>query len=283
MLKLKDVRRRFDRAAAHFGEADFVHRASFSALTERLAPVLINPSRILDLGAASGRGSRSLAKAFRKSRVISFDVSGRMLQAARKEKPLLSKLTELQGDATQIPLQTGCIDLVFANMLLPWIFDLPTCFSEIARVLKKGGVFAFATLGPDSLAELRNAWSGDDEHDHVNYFPDMHDVGDALLRAGLANPVLDVDRLTVTYRDSDSLYRDLTTSGARNSLVNRRKSLTGRKRFTQMEQAIFAGIPSSHLSLSLELVCGHAWGTGPLSAPGEFLVEPATIGRRRAD
>lgn len=279
-LNPKDVRRRFDRAVLRFDEADFVHRATFAGLTERLAPVVISPSRILDLGAATGRGSRELAKTFRKSRVISYDWSGGMLRIARKKKPLLSKLAELQGDAMHLPLQTGSIDLVFANLLLPWIGDLPACVREIARVLKKGGVFAFATLGPDSLLELRSAWSADDAYDHVNSFPDMHDVGDALVKGGLADPVLDVDRLAVTYRDTSALYRDLTASGARNSLVNRRKTLTGKRRFDAVSRKLATGTEGGQVSLTLELVYGHAWGTGPRSRTGEYLVEPGEITRR---
>lgn len=277
-LKLKDVRRRFDRAAEHFDAADFVHRSSFSGLIERLSPVKIEPTQILDLGAATGAGSRQLAKTFRKSRVISYDVSGAMLQIAKRKKPFLSKLTELQGNAKQLPLRTGSIDLVFANLLLPWIIDLPACFAEIARVLKQGGVFAFATLGPDSLSELRKAWADDGKH--VNHFPDMHDVGDALMGTGLIDPVLDVEYLTITYRDKDSLYRDLTASGARNSLQQRRKTLTGKDRFRQMEEALMAAFRDGHLPLNLELVYGHAWGTGPRPPQGEYRLDPAAITRR---
>lgn len=279
-LRLRDVRRRFDRAAGRFGEANFVHDACFAGLLERLEPVTLAPSRILDLGAATGRGSRQLAKTYRKSRVVSFDVSGNMLKIAKKRKPLFSGLTELQGNAMQIPLQTGSIDLVFANLLLPWIDDLPVCLTEINRVLKKGGVFAFATLGPDSLLELRRAWSSADDGRHVNDFPDMHDVGDALVRAGLADPILDVDYLSVTYRDSGSLYRDLTASGARNSLVERRQTLTGKNRFRNMEQALRQGRGDGYLLLKLELVYGHAWGTGPRPKAGEYLLDPASITRR---
>jgi len=282
-LKLNDIRRRFDRAALQFDAVDFVHRASFEGLSERLSPVVISPSQILDLGAATGRGSRELAKLYKRSRVLSFDLSGGMLRVARKKKPFLSKLAELQGDAMQIPLQTGSVDLVVANLLLPWVSDLPGCLAEIGRVLRKGGLFAFSTLGPDSLLELRNAWSVDEAHDHVNVFPDMHDVGDALLGAGLADPVLDVDHLAVTYRDSDSLYRDLTAAGARNSLGNRRRTLTGKARFGEMERALAAGFRGGQLPLSLELVYGHAWGTGPRPEPGEYRLDAAAITRRHPE
>lgn len=281
-LKLADVRRRFDRAAAHFDDADFVQRASFDGLVERLQPVRIKPQRILDVGAATGRGSRQLAKLYRGSRVISLDVSARMLQLARKRKSFLSRQTELQADFMQLPLRTGSVDLVFANLVLPWVADLPTCLLEVGRVLRPGGVFAFTALGPDSLGDIRSAWAAIDDLGHVNHFPDMHDIGDALVRAGLADPVLDVDPLIVTYPNLAALYRDLTNTGARNSLSGRRKTLTGSSRFRAMEATLQRGFRDGQLPVKLELVYGHAWGSGPRPTPGEYRVDPGSIARRRS-
>jgi len=244
----------------------------------RLSAVVMTPSCILDLGAASGHGSRQIAKMFKKSRVISFDASGEMLRIAKRRKRFFSRLTELQGDARHIPLRAGSADLIVANLLLPWVDDLHACLSEISRVLSKGGVFAFATLCPDSLAELREAWAAVDHGAHVNIFPDMHDVGDALLKAGLADPVLDADYVTVTYRDSASLYQDLTASGARNNLIARRQTLTGKNRFGRMEDQLGSREKDGHLPITLELVYGHAWGAGPMT--GEILLDPASITRR---
>jgi len=280
-LVVHDVRRRFDRAARNFDGADFVHRHTFDGLIQRLSPVVIKPARILDLGCATGTGSHRLARQYRRARVISFDASGGMLEIARKNRSRLSKRTELQGDACRIPLQDGCVDLVFSNLLLPWVGDLPSCFAEVRRVLRKDGVFAFATLGPESLDEIRAAWLPLDQDWHANAYPDMHDIGDALVRAGLREPVLDVDYLQVTYRDTDSLYQDLTNSGARNSLQNRRKTLTGKQRFRQMEENLVSRVENGALSFNLELVYGHAWGDVPQLPAGEFRLDPATISRRR--
>lgn len=280
-LVVQDVRRRFDRAARNFDAADFVHRHTFDGLTQRLSPVVIKPSRILDLGCATGTGSSGLAKQYRRARVISLDASGGMLEIARKKRSRLSKLTELQGDACRIPLQDGCVDLVFSNLLLPWVPDLPACLAEVRRVLRKDGVFAFATLGPESLDEIRAAWLPLDQDWHANAYPDMHDIGDALVRAGLREPVLDVDYLQVTYRDTDSLYQDLTNSGARNSLQNRRRTLTGKQRFRQMEENLVSRVENGTFSFNLELIYGHAWGNGPQLPAGEFRLDPTTISRRR--
>ncbi len=183
--------------------------------------------------------------------------------------------------ATGIPLQDGCIDLVFSNLLLPWIGDLQAVFAEVARVLRKGGLLAFSTLGPDSLTELREAWASVDEHEHVNSFADMHDVGDGLVRAGLRDPVLDTDFLKVSYRDTESLFRDLTLLGARNCLAGRARTLTGKQRFQDMENRLRNRFKGGILELKLELVYGHAWGGGPLQPAGEYVVDAAQIGRRQ--
>ncbi len=274
-LRAKDVRRRFDQAAANFDEANFVHRTTFDGLIDRMTPLVITPSVILDLGSATGTGSRMLAKQYRKARVLGLDRSGPMLRAAKGGRSRFSRIREVQGNATRLPLQTGSADLVFSNMLLPWIDDIPACFAEVGRVLRKGGVFAFATVGPDSLRNLREAWGESDDTDHVCRFADMHDVGDALVGSGLAEPVLDVDRLTVTYRDGDSLFSDLSATGARNSLVGRRTTLTGKRRFESMLDKLTG---DGAITIEVELVYGHAWGTGPRTPAGELHVDPGSIG-----
>jgi len=278
-LRANDLRRHLDRAAIHFDDADFVHRASFDALLERLDPLLISPTHILDLGAATGAGSRRLSKTFRKARVVSLDLSAPMLHIARTRRPMFSKTREVRGEATRLPLQTGSIDLVVANMLLPFIDDLPACFSVVAGVLKKGGVFAFSTLGPDSFASLREIWREIDESAHVREFADMHDVGDSLVRAALSDPVLDVDSLSISYRNVDSLFADISACGARNCLDGRRNSLTGKRRIRNLREKLLQNSADSGLEIRLELVYGHAWGNGPRSEPGEYRIEPGSIGR----
>ncbi len=275
-----DVRRRFDRAAASFDDADFVHRASGDGLLERLAPVTVEARRVLELGSATGTLARQLTKRFRKSRVICLDLSGAMLAECRRRRSRFSRLTELQAEAGALPLADGSIDVVVANQLLPWVADPPRLFAEVARVLREGGVFAFASLGPDSLRELREAFAGD-ETAHVQAFADMHDVGDALVRAGLRDPVLDVDRLEVAYADTEALYRDLSACGARNTLAGRRRTLTGRQRFARADAALAAQSRDGRLRLSLELTYGHAWGSGARPAAGEFRVPVGKLTRRR--
>jgi malonyl-CoA O-methyltransferase len=282
MLCFQDVRRRFDRAAASFDNVDFVHRKTAAGLMERLEPVVIDARKILDLGGATGTACHDLRRRFRRSRVIVLDASQEMLRRAVQKRTWFSPVSVLQGDARALPLRTGSLDVAYSNLLLPWINNLTAVLSEVARVLRKGGLFVFSTLGPDSLSELREAWASVDDGQHINLFADMHDIGDGLVRAGLRDPVLDTDYLNVSYRDTASLYRDLTLLGARNSLSGRSRALTGKARFRNMENALKDRFAGDLLELRLELVYGHAWGGGPGQEPGEYRIEPGQIGRREA-
>jgi malonyl-CoA O-methyltransferase len=245
-----------------------------------MSPMLVDVTRILDAGAATGAASRELARRYRGSHVISLDHSLEMLKKAKKGRSRFARVSELQANALALPLPPGSIDLVFANMLLPWIDDFGRLFAEINRALRKDGLFVFSALGPDSLRELRQAWAEVDSDEHVNAFMDMHDVGDALIKGGMREPVLDVDYLTVTYRDADALFGDLTLAGARNSLAERRRTLTGKQRFEDMKRALNSFCSNGALACRLELVFGHAWGGGPGQQAGEFRIDANRIGRR---
>jgi malonyl-CoA O-methyltransferase len=279
-VRVRDVRRRFDRAAAAFDAGDFVHRHAAEGLFERMSPMLVNVKTTLDAGAATGGASRELARRYRGSHVVRLDHSLEMLKQAKKSRSRFSRMSELQADALALPLRPGSVDLVFANMLLPWVDDLGQLFSGINRVLRKDGLFVFSALGPDSLHELRQAWAKVDPGEHVNTFMDMHDVGDRLLKAGMREPVLDVDYLSVTYPNADALIADLTLAGARNSLTERRRTLTGKRRFRDMTRVLNSFCRDGSLACRLELVFGHAWGGGPAQRPGEFRFDAGRIGRR---
>ena len=281
MFTQRDIQRQFDRAASHFEQADFVHAVTRDGLVSRLEPLLIDGYTILDLGSATGTTGRQLRRRFRRAHIVSLDISRAMLEQARRRKSLLSKSSFVLADAEMLPFASGTFDLVVANQLLPWIADPGAVFREVARVLGKGGVFAFATLGPDSLREIAGAWAEVDAGEHVNRFPDMHDIGDSLVNAGLADPVLDVDRLAVTYENPEKLFVDLTRAGARNALAGRHRGLTGRRRFQAMKQALDQSGGEGQILLDLELVYGHCWGTGPKNDPADFRIDANRIPLRR--
>jgi malonyl-CoA O-methyltransferase len=241
------VRQQFDAAAATFDTADFAMAATRDGLLARLEPITIEARTVVDLGSATGSAIRLLERRFRRARILAIDLSQNMLRLARAKKSWLSKAALLQAEATTLLLADHSVDVVFSNQLLPWLDDANPVLAEVSRVLRKDGLFAFSTLGPDSLVGLRR-----------EPFPDMHDVGDALVRAGLRDPVLDVDRLTVTYETTASLLADLNAIGAHHCAPER----------------------LDRSSIELELIFGHCWGGGARPVGGEFRVDATRIGRR---
>lgn len=287
-LNSRDLRQRFERAAKRFDTADFVHTVTREGLFTRLDPVVVEAKVVLDLGSATGGAEHTLRRRLRPRHIISLDISHNMLQQSLRKRSWFRRLSfcrssRVQADASRLPLADQSIDFVFCNLLLPFIDNPDVVFREVSRVLTKGGVFAFATLGPDSLAEIGRAWRTVDDYAHVNVFPDMHDIGDALVQSGLRDPVLDVDRLTVRYGDSAKLFADLSSVGGRNALQHRNPSMVGKRRFEKMRASLM-GLQDNDvhgLELGLELVYGHCWGRGARSALKDYRIDVSGIGLRR--
>jgi len=147
--------------------------------------------------------------------------------------------------------------------VLQWINEAPRVFSEFRRVLRVGGLLMFTTFGPDTLLELRSAFAGVDRATHVHRFVDMHDLGDMLVHAGFAEPVMDMERITLTYSDAGALMRDLKRTGARNASVGRPRGLTGRGRWQRMLAGIERFRRDGRLPATFEVVYGHAWKPEP--------------------
>jgi malonyl-CoA O-methyltransferase len=267
------ARRAFDRAR-EFESACFVHDEARTRLLERLDFVRLVPRVALDLGCATGLGARALAARYPDARVVAVDSSTGMLRAAATSSS--GSVAVLGGDAERLPLASGSVDLVLANLVLPWCRP-ERLFAEAARVLADGGALLFATLGPDTLHELRAAFAAADERIHVHAAFDMHDLGDLAMAAGLAEPVLDADRLTVTYSDVAGLVRDLRAAGAINVAGGRRRTLTGTDRWRRFEARL---VPTAgRLAVTVELIFGHAWGRGPQPPRGEIRVPIERIRR----
>jgi malonyl-CoA O-methyltransferase len=277
------TRRSFDRAQS-FDRASFVHDETRRRLLERLDLVDLEPRVAVDLGCATGRGAVALAGRYPAARVLAVDSSAGMLRAALATAAAIPSITALGGDAERLPLRDHSAQLILANLVLPWCRP-PTLFAEAARVLAEGGLLLFATLGPDSLKELRAAWGAVDSALHVHAAFDLQDVGDLALAAGLAEPVLDVDRLEVTYSSVARLVDDLRSCAAVNVAAGRRRGLTGSRRWGAFERALVAGGDGARFAITLELVLGQAWGGGPRAprravSSGEIAV-PVTALRRR--
>ncbi len=284
-LDRTQLRRAFERAAATHDRAAFLHREVGQRLLDRLDLIKLRPETILDVGCGVGQITAALLKNFRKARVIGLERAPAMVALARKRAPWWRTLHGAVAEPEALPLASASCDLIFSNLALPWALDLDRVFTEFHRVLKPGGALFFSSLGPDTLSELRRSWAAADGYNHVNAFYDMHDIGDALLRARLAEPVMDVERLTLTYPDVDGLMRDLKALGAGNVTAGRPRGLTSKGRLRAMQAAYEqCRRPDGLLPATCEVVYGHAWGPLPSqlrTRAGEPAFFPLSQLRRR--
>jgi malonyl-CoA O-methyltransferase len=278
------VRASFDAAADEYDAVAVLQAEVRRRLLERLELFRIAPQRILDAGCGTGHASRALLKHYRGAELIALDLAPGMLRAARRQRPWWRRLDPVCGDAAAVPLADGSVDLVFSNLMLQWCDAPDRVFAEFRRVLRPGGLLLFTSFGPDTLKELRAAWRAADGHTHVSRFIDMHDLGDALVRAGLVEPVMDMEHLTLTYPDVRRLMRDLKAMGARNATAGRSRGLTGRRRLAAVEAYYETLRVAGSLPATWEIVYGHAWVTEPRSRPGrptEITVPVSRLGRPR--
>jgi malonyl-CoA O-methyltransferase len=273
------VRRAFERAAGTYDSAAVLQREVGQRMAERLGIVRLDPSAILDAGCGTGEALGELHARYPRAQLVGLDLAYPMLQAARRgdlaaRADTQSLVRRLLGvfaaaaragpalvcaDVCRLPLGARSVDLVWSNLTLPWVDELPPALAEFHRVLNVGGLLMFTTFGPDTLRELRSAFDAADPSSHVHRFLDMHDVGDMLVHAGFADPVMDMEMITMTYADASALMRDLKTVGAQNARADRRRGLTGRLQWQRMLAALEEFRRDGRLPASFEIIYGHAW------------------------
>ena len=279
------VRASFDQASRAYDDAAALQSKVRDELLERLRFFKLEPAVVLDLGAGTGQAARALRSCYRRALVIALDSAPGMLREARRHTGIFRRFDRLCADAARLPLATSSVDLVFSNLMLQWCNDLLAPFAEVQRVLKPGGLFVFSTFGPDTLKELRAAWAAADDFSHVNRFLDLHDVGDALMRAGFAEPVLDIERVELSYPDTFALMRGLKAIGAQNATLGRPRGLTGRGRMDKMRAAYEPLRRAGLLPASFEVVYASSWGAadkpGASLIAGEAHIPVSAIRRRK--
>ena len=268
MLNLQPInkrlaRRSFAAAAAKYDEVAFLQREIADRLLERLQYIRLQPRRILDVGAGTGYCTAQLLAKYPQADLVAIDMAQPMLLQAQRRLSFWQRVRSccqfIVGDIERLPLANKCVDMIISNLTLQWCNDLPGVFAEFERVLAPGGVLFFTTFGPDTLQELRESWGQVNGYSHVNNFVDMHDVGDMLLTARFAEPIMDAERLTVTYKQVLSLMRDLKQLGAHNVTAQRPRGLTGRRQLQQLQQAYEQFRTDGVLPATYEVVYGHAW------------------------
>ena len=269
LIDKQRMRRAFSRAAADYDAAAVLQREVCARMLERLAYIKLQPARILDAGSGTGWGTRQLAEKYPAAQIASLDIAIGMLQAARSHSGWWRKLfggaqqMQVCGDIEALPVADSSVEMVWSNLAVQWCNDLPAAFAGLHRVLKTDGLLMFSTFGLDTLKELRQAFGGVDQHNHLNRFADMHDIGDMLVHAGFAEPVMDMEYLTLTYDDVRGVLYDLKRIGAHNATAGRGQGLMGKDAWARLVENYERQRRDGKLPATYEVVYGHAWKPQP--------------------
>lgn len=277
------IRASFDRAARGYDAAAVLQQEVRMRMLARLEYINVVPRNILDAGAGTGHAAHALAARYPGTHVVALDLAPGMLQQAKTREPWWRNLIRqpqglVCGDIEQLPLATASMDMIWSSLALQWCNDLDAAFSGMARVLRADGLLMFSTFGPDTLKEMRAATAADPEHVHVSRFIDMHDIGDALVRNGFTEPVLDMENFVMTYDDVLGIMRDLKAIGARNATHGRRRGLEGKGFLQQLTERYERFRDNGKLPATFEVVYGHAWKAEGADLPDGL--SPIKIHRR---
>jgi malonyl-CoA O-methyltransferase len=257
---LKD---RFSRAAATYDQAAALAQETSRRLAGRLDYVKLTPARVADIGCATGDGIRELQRRFPDAMPCAMDFSLPMLHAVRRHTPLMDRILRkvprlVNADARALPLANASLGVAWSNLMLHWLDDPLPAFRELHRVLETGGLLTFAALGPDTLKQLRDAAAHLGAPDTLRRFIDMHDLGDMLMSAGFADPVMDREDLTLTYRNPRAFLAEQRRLGVAQGLL-------GAVSWRDLRRVFNAWPPNEQgqYPVSFEIVYGLAWKAEP--------------------
>lgn len=292
----RHIRRAFSRSAASYDAAAALQHEVELRLLESLDYYALrkvaggrkHPQVVLDVGSGPARAAAAMRKRWPGAQVIALDLALPMLREAKKHSGWWKPFSRVCADARALPIADHSVDVLFTNLCLQWVQDLPAVFAGFRRVLKPDGLLLCSTFGPETLIELRDAFAHADDSPHVSRFPPIAQFGDALMMAGFRDPVLDRDRFSLTYADLPSLMRELRAMGATNALRSRRHTLTGRARFAAASAAYDTMRNAEGLLPSTwEVIYAHAWAPppgAPIRGQGEEIASVPVSGipiRRR--
>jgi malonyl-CoA O-methyltransferase len=285
-LDRAQLRAAFERAAPTYDAAADLQRDVAQQLLARLDDVRLAPARVLDVGCGTGFCTYALARRYRRAQVVGVDLATAMARQARRRgrwrlsfnRPCFSV-----GDAERLPIASASVDLLVSNLALQWC-QPQRALAEFRRVLRPGGLLMFATFGPDTLREVRGAWSIVDQRPHVHGFLDMRDLGDIMLHGGFSDPVVDVERVVRHYDDVRKVLHELKQIGAHNVAAGRSRGLTGKGRFAHFREVYESMAGERGIPATYEIVFGSAWITeaGKIRREhGDAIVPLSAIRRHR--
>lgn len=275
MIDRRAVAQHFSRAAQSYDAAAVLQKEVASRLAERWPLVKMQPQQVMDLGAGTGFLSHQVRQYYADAQLYVVDLSEAMLQQSRaklcpepswwqKLNPFatVDRVAFINADAYQLPFADNSMDMLVSSLMLQWCDELPKVLAECRRVLRPNGVLFIASLGPDTLKEIRLAWQAVDgeQAEHTLNFADLHDLGDALGRVGFSDPVCDVEHITLTYADATAALKDLKAIGATNASGQRQKGLMGKAKWNAFLAAYQQqAMPDGRIPATFEIVYAQAF------------------------
>jgi malonyl-CoA O-methyltransferase len=264
-LDTRQARRAFDRAARAADDPAVLQREVERRMFERLDYIRLDPARVVDAGCGTGRGLALLRGRYPNADLLGVDFAPAAIEAASHSESLFERArrilsrarrAQLCADFSRLPLRPGGVDMLWSNLALAWAADPLAVLREFHRVLAPGGLLMFSSYGPDTLKELKSAFSAASHARHVHSFLDMHDVGDMLVASGFAAPVMDAETITLTYPVGKGAWR-------------------------KMLAVYESGRKDGKLPATIEVVYGHAWKGEPrVAADGRQIVKWANAVQR---
>lgn len=254
---IQTVRDTFDHIADSYEQHAALEREVCARLLEKTEFCRRPPERILDLGCGTGFAAVRLKQSFRKAQVIGMDTSTAMLNCLRRRSSLLRPLKAVCGEIGELPFASRSVDLLVSSLSSYWCPDPAAMFSEFRRVLRPDGMLLFSTFGPGMMKELKAAWASADTSVELPHFPDILEIGDALVAAGFREPVMDMEVITLSYPDLGALLRELEATGT-SLLVRGWEKRHGAE--GDLEHAYKAYLREGKYPLSFEIVYGAAFG-----------------------
>ena len=248
---MSSVRSTFNKASKSYNDVAFLQKEIANRLLKKLNPLKLIPESILDLGSGTGIFTNLISSKYSNAKIISLDFALNSITLSNAD-------FKVCANANHLPFKTSSIDFVCSNLMLQWIHDPSLVFKEVNRVLKPDSLFFFSSFGPDTLNELKSSWAVVDSGNHVNNFIDMHDLGDQLTGCGFQSPIMEMEKITLTYSEVEDLMLDLKSLGA-NKVFSQSKGLVGKNKFTSMKNMYESYRTDGKIPATYEVIYGHAW------------------------
>lgn len=255
MLNHLVIREKLNKNAKEIAQLNFIYQEVATRMINRLDYIKLQPKKILDIGAGLGIDAKELSKKYNDAIIYEIDIAMNILKLYRQKYNLFIRLFkkrdyQICASDLSLPVLSQSIDLVWSNLMLPYSDDIEGFFKEIRRVLKVGGTFLVSGLAVDSLQQLRDV--GLMTYD----FPDMHLIGDILVKLGFSNPVTDIDYITLEYDDFTQLLADIQLIGCGGAANKHYLSKASYKNLTNKFTEITR---NGKIPLTLEVFYAHAW------------------------